>query len=119
MKKILLIFYQNKDIGQLLFQEKVILILNHGDLIACKNNKPFLIDCKTLDNKNGLFPLSRIEENQRLAYKKFKECGNNNYYLAILWDNDIYMLNMSFINFDLKSYDLKKESPKWRDFYDI
>lgn len=88
------------------------------DLIAIKNNNPMLIDCKTLNNKNGLFSLSRIEENQRLAYKKFKKCGNNNYYLAILWDNDIYMVNMFFINFDLKSYDLKKESPRWRNFYE-
>lgn len=92
-------------------------MLNHGDLIACKNNIAWLIDCKTLTNKNGLFNLKRLEENQRLAYKKFKKCGNDNYYLAILWDNDIYMVNMSFINFDLKSYDLKQEKPMWRDFY--
>ena len=61
--------------------------------------------------------MQRLEENQRLAYKKFKKCGNNNYYLAILWNNDIYMVNMSFINFDLKSYNLKQEKPIWRNFY--
>jgi hypothetical protein len=92
--------------------------VNHGDLFVCKNNIPILIDCKTLNNKNGLFPTLRIEENQRLAYEKFKACGNDNYYLAILWQNKVYIIPMNSINFLDKSIDLKKYKEKWSEFYE-
>lgn len=89
-----------------------------ADLIACIDNVPALIDCKTLKNKNGLFPLNRIEENQRLCYKKWKECGNEEYYLVILWNNDVYFVSLDDIDFSKKSYDLKTEEPIWEDFYE-
>lgn len=88
------------------------------DLIAIKNNNPMLIDCKTLNNKNGLFPLNRIEENQRLCYKRWKECGNQDYYLVILWNNNVYFVSLDDIDFSKKSYDLKTEEPVWEDFYE-
>ena len=50
------------------------------DLIAIKNNKPILIDCKTC--KTHLFPINRIEENQIQASKKYFDCGNAEYYIA-------------------------------------
>ena len=89
-----------------------------ADLSAAKNNEPILFDCKTLANKNGLFPISRIEENQRLAYKRFKACGNKYYYLAILWNNDIYLINLDDVDFNSKHIDLKNEIPYEENFYE-
>lgn len=89
-----------------------------ADLITCIDDVPALIDCKTLNNKNGLFPLNRIEENQRLCYKRWKECGNQDYYLVILWNNNVYFVSLDDIDFSKKSYDLKTEEPVWEDFYE-
>lgn len=87
------------------------------DIIACKDKKVWAIDCKTLHNKNGLFPVNRIEQNQIFAYKRFKKCGNENFFLAILWNNNIYFIPMFDIIFEEKSIDLKKKIAMWRDFY--
>lgn len=89
-----------------------------ADLMACKNNIPYLIDCKTLSNKNGIFNLNRLEENQRLAYIKFRNCGNLNYYLAILWNNNIYIINLDNIDLNSKSIKLKEYKPEVLNFYD-
>lgn len=89
-----------------------------ADLIACKNDKAYLIDCKTLNNKNGLFNMSRLEENQRLAYKKWKKCGNKNYYISILWNNDIYLINLDEVDFNNKSIMVRNNIPYWRNFYE-
>jgi len=85
------------------------------DVFACKNNIPYMFDCKTLKNKNGLFPTHRIEENQRLAYKKYRKCGNFSFSLAILWENNIYLKFLHEIDFDKPSLDLKKEQI-WRKY---
>ena len=106
--------------GSSISTEKIIAILNHGDLIACKNNEPWLIDCKTLNNKSGLFPISRIEENQRLAYERIRECRNPEtiFSLAILWNNNLYYVDFDDIDFNKKSIDLKEISPYKKGFYD-
>lgn len=87
------------------------------DIIACKDGKVWAIDCKTLENKNGLFPINRIEQNQVFAYKRFKKCGNENFFLAILWNNNIYFIPMFDVVFEEKSIDLKKKIAMWRGFY--
>ena len=78
-----------------------------ADIIAVKDNKTILIDCKTCST--NLFPLSRVEQNQRLAYKRFKECGNTEYFLAIKYDEKIYLVPLEVIDFDKKYIDLKNE----------
>lgn len=75
------------------------------DLIAIKNNIPILIDCKTC--KTHLFPISRIEENQRQAFKRYIKCGNINFVLAIKYNNRIYEINMKDIDFKQKNIDLE------------
>lgn len=45
------------------------------DIIAVKNGRAYLIDCKNCTGK--YFETSRIEDNQRLAIKAFKKAGNN------------------------------------------
>lgn len=90
------------------------------DIIAIKRDFPELYDCKTLNNKNGLFPISRIEENQRLAYERVRECRNPEtiFSLAILWNNNLYYVDFDDIDFNKKSIDLKEISPYKENFYE-
>ena len=80
------------------------------DLIAIKNNKAILIDCKT--SKTHLFPISRIEENQWNASKRFLECGNKEYYIAIKYNESIYTIPINEINREEKSINLKEQKVK-------
>lgn len=82
-----------------------------ADLIAIKNNKPILVDCKTCDS--CLFPLSRIEENQIQASKKYFKCGNTGYYIVIKYKKDIYTIPIDTIDFTQKSINLRTQT-KWR-----
>ena len=75
------------------------------DLIAIKDNRPILIDCKTCNTH--LFPISRIEENQRQAFKKYTECGNTKFMLAIKYNKKIYEIDMKNIDFSQKNIDLE------------
>lgn len=75
------------------------------DLIAIKDDKPILIDCKTC--KTHLFPINRIEENQRQAFKRYSKCGNTKFILAIKYNNRIYEINMKDIDFKQKNLDLE------------
>ena len=90
------------------------------DIIAIKRDFPELYDCKTLNNKNGLFPISIIEENQRLAYERVRECRNPEtiFSLAILWNNNLYYVDFDDIDFNKKSIDLKEISPYKENFYE-
>lgn len=76
------------------------------DLIAIRNNIPILIDCKTC--KNHIFPINRIEENQRQALKRYIKCGNTKFILAIKYKNKIYEIDMQNIDFTQKSIDLDR-----------
>ncbi len=75
------------------------------DLVAIKNDKAILIDCKTC--KTHLFPISRIEENQRQAFKRYLKCGNTTFILAIKYNNKIYEINMKNIDFKQKNIELE------------
>lgn len=75
------------------------------DLIAIKDDKPILIDCKTCNTH--LFPIKRIEENQRQAFKRYSKCGNTKFILAIKYDNKIYEINIKDIDFKQKNIDLE------------
>lgn len=90
------------------------------DIVAIRRDTPELYDCKTLNNKNGLFPLSRVEENQRLAFERVRKCRNHNtiFALAILWNNNIYFIDFDDIDFTQKSIDLKENGPSIRGFYE-
>ena len=75
------------------------------DLIAIKDDEPILIDCKTC--KTHLFPINRIEENQRQAFKRYSKCGNTKFILAIKYNNRIYEINMKDIDLKQKNLDLE------------
>lgn len=75
------------------------------DLIAIKEDRAMLVDCKTCSGR--LFPIGRIEENQRQAFKRYGECGNTNYVLAIKWRDEVYEVNLRDVDFTKKSIDLE------------
>lgn len=78
------------------------------DLIAIKDDKPVLIDCKTCKTK--WFRISRIEENQWQAYKKFKQCGNGNYVLAVKYNEIVFIIPLDTIDRTQESIDLENQS---------
>ena len=92
--------------------------VSHGDLIATKNNIFYIIDCKTLENKSRTFSLSRVEENQALAYKRLVEVGSYNYYYAILHCNNVYLIPMADIIDKEKTINLKNCIIFKRGFYE-
>lgn len=80
------------------------------DIIAGKANTLYCFECKTLHSKNKRFNLDRIEQNQRLAYKRLKQTGNDNYYLVVKWNNEeIYQIPFDKIDFKQKSIELIEE----------
>ena len=82
-----------------------------ADLIAVKDNRAYLVDCKTCNSY--LFPLNRIEQNQIEASKKYFKCGNTEYYIAIKYEENIYVRPIDTIDFEEKSIDLRLQM-KWR-----
>lgn len=62
-----------------------------ADVIAAKNGKAHLIDCKVCSDNT--FPLSRIEENQDMAMDMWKDCGNGIGWFALKTEFGIYMLS--------------------------
>ena len=47
------------------------------DIMAAKNGRMFLIECKTC--KDDYFNLSRVEDNQNYSRQRFIECGNGGF----------------------------------------
>lgn len=94
-----------------------------ADVLAVRNGKAYLIDCKVC--VNDTFPFSRIESNQHTAMTLWKQSGNDYGWFALrLNDNSVYMidhdlmialsLNQSSINRDLIThYGLPLE--RWLD----
>ena len=66
-----------------------------ADLIACRNGRAFLFDCKVC--MNGKFPLNRIEENQKLGMSEFTLRGNEDGWFALLLDGETYLLPLHFM----------------------
>ena len=63
-----------------------------ADVIAVKNGRPYLIDCKICSNRG--FALSRVEENQDLSMDLWESCGNGVGWFAMLLPGDrIYMVS--------------------------
>ena len=63
-----------------------------ADVIAVRNGKAYLIDCKVCSTDKG-FALSRVEENQELSMDLWNECGNGQGWFAMkLPTGDIFMI---------------------------
>lgn len=61
-----------------------------ADVIATKNGKSFLIDCKVCTSWG--FRLSRVEPNQLFSMTKWRETGNGEGWFALKITNAIFML---------------------------
>lgn len=63
------------------------------DVIAAKDGFTIAVDCKVCENDR--FPVSRIEENQQMAMRKWKDSGNGLGWFAFeLSDKSIWMLTL-------------------------
>lgn len=63
-----------------------------ADVIAARNGKAYLIDCKVCSTNKG-FALDRVEANQALSMSLWDECGNGQGWFAMkLPTGDIIML---------------------------
>lgn len=62
-----------------------------ADIIAVKNKRAYLIDCKVCSTQKG-FTLTRIEENQDLAMMLWKSCGNGEGWFALRIADRVYMI---------------------------
>ena len=63
-----------------------------ADVIAVRNGRAYLIDCKVCSTDKG-FDLKRMEENQDLSMSLWNECGNGQGWFAMkLPTGDIFML---------------------------
>lgn len=63
-----------------------------ADVIAVKNKTANIIDCKVCENDK--FPLSRIEENQRLSMELWTSCRNGQGWFALRTSKGIYMMRL-------------------------
>ena len=66
-----------------------------ADVIAVKRGHAYLIDCKVCSSHG--FPLSRVEENQKLAMSLWKSCGNGEGWFALKLVDEIIMVPHVFI----------------------
>lgn len=60
------------------------------DIIAVKDGMAFAADCKTCDA--NIFSISRLEDNQIMAFEKWIDCGNLTPVLFVRHKNNIYLV---------------------------
>ena len=74
-----------------------------ADVIAARNEKAYLIDCKVCEN--DVFPLIRIEDNQHMAMQLWRARGNGAGWFALKTSRGIYMISYR----SLENYKEKKQ----------
>jgi len=84
------------------------------DLIAVKDGNALAIDCKTCVAKT--FNISRLEDNQILAFDRWLACGNKMPFVAVKHSEFIYLIEYSKLK-SQKSIKLKEVRPwkKWNE----
>ena len=60
------------------------------DIIASKDDKPLVADCKTSEKK--WFSISRLEENQIMEFDLWFKTGNKKAYVIIKYNDKIYQI---------------------------
>ena len=81
------------------------------DIIAVRDNSAMAIDCKTC--KDHIFRVDRLEDNQCMAFGKWTDCGNIESYIAVLYNDKIYMIGFWELQWNEK-IDLDKRVA-WHD----
>lgn len=118
----------NKQIGAKFEQEFVEILAKEGfwahflapsptgaqpfDVIAMAHGCAYCFDCKT--SVKPIFPITRLEDNQILAFDKWLKCGGHTPYVAVKYDNKIYLIEYTRLRREA-SVDLRIEVA-WHDF---
>ena len=63
-----------------------------ADVIAVKDGKAYLIDCKVCTRDR--FAFDRIEENQSLSMELWRDCGNGEGWFALEFSDEVYMVDL-------------------------
>lgn len=74
------------------------------DIIAAKNSKTVVIDCKTC--VADTFNIRRLEENQIMAFRKWYSCGCDYAYIFIKHKGEVYVCAFGILD-RLKSVNIK------------
>lgn len=61
------------------------------DVIAVKNKKAYLIECKVCSN--NAFNTARIEPNQHATFQLWEEAGNGDGYIAMKFGQDVFLIS--------------------------
>ena len=77
------------------------------DVIAVENGKAYAYDCKTSAIQQ--FSMSRLEQNQILAFEKWMRCGNPVPRIAVKYMDKIYLVNYKVLK-ERGAVDLLKEA---------
>lgn len=65
------------------------------DVIAVKDGRAYAIDCKTCVRQS--FSLTRLEDNQVLAFERWLKCGNGDPKIAVKHRGKIYIVGYSYL----------------------
>lgn len=65
------------------------------DIIAVKAGEAYAYDCKTC--ADDVFRISRLEDNQIMAFEKWIACGNTNPNIAVLHNDKVYLVSYSHL----------------------
>ncbi len=84
-----------------------------ADVIAVKNKKAYLIDCKVCSTRKG-FDLTRVEDNQDLSMDLWKECGNGEGWFAVKVESQIFML----LHFTVRAYRNQQSAMSPKDIFE-
>ena len=84
-----------------------------ADIIAVKNKRAYLIDCKVCFTRKG-FDLSRMEENQDLSMELWRDCNNGEGWFALKLENRIYMMP----HITVKAYRNKQSAMSPKDIFE-
>ena len=63
------------------------------DIIAVKNGLAWAVECKTLSLSQKYFSISRLEDNQILAFEKWIQCGNKIAIIVVEYGDKIYWIS--------------------------
>lgn len=78
------------------------------DIIAVKCGRAIALDCKT--SASNRFSISRLEENQRLAFDKWLKCGNEMPMVAVEYEEEVYLIRYDYLE---QAGTIKLEDMKW------
>ena len=116
----------NKALGTAFEQEFCGMLAEHGywahfivpdirgaqpfDIIAAKNGIPLAVDCKTC--VANVFSISRLEDNQIMAFELWMKCGNGEPVIAVKHKEQVFLIGYLELK-EKGSISLKERSAEW------